>query len=48
MLGWISSHPLLDSKNDFVEVHDRVQPPEEEGIWYDNKFLLEDGTHEHC
>jgi ATP-dependent Clp protease ATP-binding subunit ClpA len=46
-LGWISSNPASDNKNDIVIVRNHKPPADEEVPWDDDEFLLEDGTHEH-
>jgi hypothetical protein len=46
-LGWISSSPVSDNKNDVVIIRNHAPAPEEEDKWDDKEFLLEDGTHNH-
>jgi len=46
-LGWISSNPASDNKNDIVIVRNHEPPPEEEEPWDDEEYLMEDGSHGH-
>jgi len=46
--GWISSDPTSADKNDVVIVRNHPPSPlEDEEIWDDDEFLLEDGSHDH-
>jgi len=47
-LGWISSNEASDNKNDIVILRNYdVSKTDEEEVWDDDEYLLEDGTHGH-
>lgn len=47
VLGWISSNELSDNKNDIVIIRNHEKAVEEDTIWDDDEYLLDDGTHGH-
>jgi len=46
-LGWISSNEASDNKNDIVIIRNHEMTVEEEEVWDDDDYLLEDGKHDH-
>ena len=46
--GWICSNEASDNKNDVVIIRNHEQEKEEdEKVWDDDEYLMEDGTHAH-
>jgi hypothetical protein len=46
-LGWISSNPNSDDKNDVVILRNHEAKPEAEEVWDDDELLMDDGMHRH-